>query len=59
VNALDPDIGIEWPVDVKPILSDKDAVAPSLRTAQSNGILPDYASCLAWTVQLRGSLPAH
>jgi dTDP-4-dehydrorhamnose 3,5-epimerase len=27
VDPLDPDIAIEWPVDVKPILSDKDAAA--------------------------------
>jgi dTDP-4-dehydrorhamnose 3,5-epimerase len=59
VDALDPDIAIEWPMDVKPVLSDKDAAAPSLRTVQSSGILPDYASCLAYTAQLRGSLPAH
>ena len=58
VDALDPDIGIEWPVEVKPILSDKDAAAPSLRTAQGAGILPDYARCLSYTAQLRGPLPA-
>ena len=58
VHALDPDIAIEWPADVKPILSEKDATAPSLRTAQSAGVLPDYASCLAHAAQLRGSLPA-
>jgi dTDP-4-dehydrorhamnose 3,5-epimerase len=57
VDALDPDIGIEWPVEVKPILSDKDAAAPSLRTAQSAGILPDYARCLSYTAQLRGPQP--
>jgi len=58
VDALDPDIAIEWPADVKPILSEKDAAAPSLRAAQRAGILPDYASCLAHAAQLRGSLPA-
>jgi dTDP-4-dehydrorhamnose 3,5-epimerase len=58
VDALDPDIAIEWPADVKPILSEKDAAAPSLRAAQSAGLLPDYASCLAHAAQLRGSLPA-
>jgi dTDP-4-dehydrorhamnose 3,5-epimerase len=58
VGALDPDIGIEWPAEVKPILSDKDAAAPSLSTAQSAGILPDYACCLSYTAQLRGPLPA-
>jgi dTDP-4-dehydrorhamnose 3,5-epimerase len=30
----DPDIGIEWPLDEKPILSDKDADAPLLRDAE-------------------------
>ena len=30
----DPDIGIEWPLDAKPILSDKDANAPYLRDAE-------------------------
>jgi dTDP-4-dehydrorhamnose 3,5-epimerase len=59
VDPLDPDIGIEWPVDVKPILSDKDAAAPSLRTARDSGILPGYDSCLSYAAQLRGSLPAH
>ena len=58
VDALDPDIAIEWPADVKPILSEKDAAAPSLRAAHSAGVLPDYTSCLAHAAQLRGSLPA-
>jgi hypothetical protein len=40
-------------------LSDKDATAPSLRTAQDTGILPGYASCLSYTAQLRSSLPPH
>ena len=30
----DPDIGIEWPLDSEPILSDKDADAPYLRDAE-------------------------
>ena len=58
VDPLDPDIAIEWPVDVKPILSDKDAAAPSLRSAQASGILPGYDSCLSYAAQLRGSHPA-
>jgi len=57
VDALDPDIAIEWPVDVKPILSDKDAAAPSLRTAADAGLLPGYDACLAYAAQLRGPLP--
>lgn len=31
----DPDIGIEWPMDVQPLLSDKDAVAPRLKDFKS------------------------
>ena len=57
VDALDPDIGIKWPADVKPILSDKDAAAPSLRTAASAGLLPDYDACLAYAAQLRARGP--
>lgn len=30
----DPDIGIEWPLDGEPTLSDKDATAPHLRDAE-------------------------
>jgi len=30
----DPDIGIEWPLEVAPLLSDKDANAPYLRDAE-------------------------
>jgi dTDP-4-dehydrorhamnose 3,5-epimerase len=29
----DPDVGIDWPLDGEPILSDKDANAPYLRGA--------------------------
>jgi dTDP-4-dehydrorhamnose 3,5-epimerase len=53
VHPLDPDIGISWPADLQPILSEKDAAAPSLEKAQAAGILPDYAACLAYAVQLR------
>jgi len=30
----DPDIGIEWPIDAKPQISDKDARAPGLKDAE-------------------------
>ncbi len=32
----DPEIGIEWPMDVTPVLSDKDKAAPTLRDAENN-----------------------
>ena len=34
----DPDIGIDWPTDTAPILSDKDAVAPLLSDLESSFI---------------------
>ncbi|MDF2037690.1 dTDP-4-dehydrorhamnose 3,5-epimerase [Cytobacillus oceanisediminis] len=32
----DPEIGIEWPIEVKPVLSAKDEVAPLLKNAENN-----------------------
>lgn len=46
VHPLDPEIGITWPDDVEPILSDKDALAPGLRSARQQGLLPEYRTCL-------------
>jgi dTDP-4-dehydrorhamnose 3,5-epimerase len=56
VNALDPALGIDWPLDELggfPVLSEKDAAAPSLKEALSMGQLPRYEDCLAHTRQLR------
>jgi dTDP-4-dehydrorhamnose 3,5-epimerase len=47
LHPLDPDIGINWPIDLDPILSDKDAAAPSLASALDDHLLPDYARCQA------------
>jgi dTDP-4-dehydrorhamnose 3,5-epimerase len=52
VNPLDPAIGITWPDDTEPVLSDKDAGAPSLAQAQAAGLLPDYAECQACIAKL-------
>ena len=35
----DPDIGIEWPLTGNPILSEKDAIAPFLRTLKAHSFL--------------------
>ncbi len=53
VNALDPAIGIEWPPGVEPILSAKDADAPTLDEARTAGLLPDHAECEAYLEGLR------
>lgn len=52
VHPLDPELGIRWPTDT-PVLSDKDAVAPSLADAAATGLLPDYATCREFTRSLR------
>jgi len=44
INPLDPDLGISWPAGT-PLLSTKDAAAPSLAEAQAAGLLPDFEAC--------------
>ncbi|WP_084964940.1 dTDP-4-dehydrorhamnose 3,5-epimerase [Thermoactinospora rubra] len=53
VHPLDPDLGIAWPAGVAPILSPKDAAAPSLAEALAAGTLPDYRECLAFYDKLK------
>ncbi|MFF4078527.1 dTDP-4-dehydrorhamnose 3,5-epimerase [Streptomyces sp. NPDC001777] len=53
VNPLDPELGIEWPQDITPLLSDKDAAAPSLAEAEAQGLLPSYEACQEYYAQLR------
>jgi dTDP-4-dehydrorhamnose 3,5-epimerase len=55
LHPLDPAIGIAWPDDIEPLLSDKDAAAASLAEAQAAGQLPDYAECRAYIAKLRSS----
>lgn len=52
VNPFDPELGITWPDDVRPILSDKDRRAPTVRSAQRQGLLPDYRTCLRYYDEL-------
>jgi len=47
INALDPEIGIEWPQNLKPNLSPKDEAAPMLDEAAAAGILPSFDDCQA------------
>ncbi|MET9785568.1 dTDP-4-dehydrorhamnose 3,5-epimerase [Streptomyces canus] len=48
IHPLDPELGIEWPADVEPLLSDKDAAAPTLAEAATQGLLPRYEDCVAY-----------
>ncbi|MGW0758489.1 dTDP-4-dehydrorhamnose 3,5-epimerase [Streptomyces sp. NPDC002814] len=54
VDSLDADLGIEWPRDIPPVLSEKDAAAPSLAEAERSGLLPSYQDCSAYYRRLRG-----
>ena len=53
VHPLDPALGIAWPPDLEPVLSGKDAAAPTLAEARVAGILPDYGTCAAYASQRR------
>ncbi|MET8075495.1 dTDP-4-dehydrorhamnose 3,5-epimerase [Streptomyces sp. NPDC005303] len=52
IHPLDPELGIEWPTDVEPLLSDKDAAAPTLAEAAAQGLLPRYEDCVAYRSEL-------
>ena len=52
MHPLDPELGIAWPAG-EPILSARDAAAPSLAQLRDEGRLPDYATCQGYTESLR------
>src|SRR4051794_13178347 len=52
IHPLDAALGIDWPIDA-PLLSPKDAAAPSLEAALAGGVLPTLESCRAWQESLR------
>lgn len=43
ISPLDPQLGLDLPAE--PVLSAKDAAAPTLQQAQEQGLLPDYQAC--------------
>lgn len=45
VHPLDPEVGIAWPEGLAPILSVKDAEAPTLAQAAAGGLLPHFGAC--------------
>ncbi len=54
IDPLDPEIGLSLPAGIEPLLSPKDADAPSLAEAAAAGMLPTYDECVAWTSSLGG-----
>ncbi len=53
VSPLDPALGLPWPAGLEPVLSDKDAAAPTLSEAARQGFLPEFAACRARYAALR------
>ena len=52
IDPFDSDLALPWPADIEPILSEKDADAPSLAEAERTGLLPRYEDCLAYYQRL-------
>jgi dTDP-4-dehydrorhamnose 3,5-epimerase len=55
IDPLDPGLGIEWPAGVTPVLSERDAAAPTLAEAGRLGLLPTYDACVRYGEELRGT----
>lgn len=54
VNPLDPELALPWPTGLTPILSEKDASAPSLSEARGSGLLPSWQRCRERYAELAG-----
>ena len=52
INPLDPELGLAIPAGVTPVLSAKDAAAPSLSQAAAQGLLPRYDECVRYYAEL-------
>ena len=52
INPLDPEIGLDLPHGITPLLSAKDAAAPTLSQAIERGLLPLYDECLRFYAEL-------
>ena len=48
IDPLDPALAIAWPEGLTPLLSQKDAAAPTLEEAERKGLLPSFDDCLAY-----------
>lgn len=53
VHPLDPELDLPWPAALAPILSEKDAAAPSLAQARAAGLLPTWEACRARYAELQ------
>ncbi|MDQ2882795.1 MAG: dTDP-4-dehydrorhamnose 3,5-epimerase [Actinomycetota bacterium] len=55
VHPLDATLGLPWPADIDPLLSDKDRAAPTLAEATDATILPRWADCQVRYTELRAA----
>lgn len=53
VHPLDPALGLPWPRHAHPVLSARDAAAPSLAVAAERGQLPSYVAIQEQRARLR------
>lgn len=58
VNPLDPEIGLDLPDGLEPILSPKDRAAPTLRDADAAGLLPTMDNARDFARSLRSGSPS-
>jgi dTDP-4-dehydrorhamnose 3,5-epimerase len=52
INPLDPELGLAVPKGVTPVLSARDAAAPSMSEAAAQGLLPRYDECVRYYAEL-------
>ena len=48
VSPLDPALGLTLPDGFAPVVSDRDAAAPTLAEARAEDLLPSFEDCLAY-----------
>jgi dTDP-4-dehydrorhamnose 3,5-epimerase len=53
LHPLDPALGLPWPAGIEPLLSPKDAAAPTLAEAERQGLLPSFEECVDFTARLK------
>jgi dTDP-4-dehydrorhamnose 3,5-epimerase len=53
IDPLDPELALPWGTQCDPIMSQKDAQAPTVAAAAQAGLLPTYEECLAWYERVR------
>ena len=54
LHPLDPQVGLTFPEGITPLLSPKDAAAPTLEAATASGLLPTHEACVDYQATLRG-----